>query len=918
MMRYRSPGDGRGPSPLRFIGLAAMALLAVGSASAGAAAPDDAFVGDYCAGCHNEASRKGQLDLTGLEFDASDPANRAVWIKVHDRVKAGEMPPRGKDRPDDDRRRAFVEGLARSIVSAERAERAGEGRSIRRRLNRHEYENALRDALGVPWAEVAGRLPEDGEAYHFNKSGEALDVSYVQIARFMDSADHAMRLAMATRLDRPAKTTRKLYARDERSLRGWLPRENGTLPDRLSFPVLDSHAQPDVRAGRAPATDPETREREAVGKVSSIFSDAGGYSWGGWRAPVAARYKLRIAGYTIWVAGGGVARWFYEGQGAAKAPVFHTLLWHRPNLDEVYPGRRDEPIAVYAQGGGQTRPIGAVDFTPRPSVSEIEVFLLANEVVRTDGSRLFRARVNGTDEQYVNPLATEDGMPGYAVQWVEVEGPFFDEPAGGAAYERLFDRLPMAPSDRARTGVPLEIGPGPSAGPAAGGVGPRGPGRVAPREALHEVRSDAPREDAERLLRAFLNRTYRRPVAEADVQRFLGLFDDQFRKGFGFSRSMLSAYTAVLASPGFVFVEEKPGRLDDHALATRLSLFLWNSVPDEALRSLADRGELSKPDVLRAQAERMMDDPKSRRFVEAFTDYWLDLRKIDDTSPSTTLYNDYELDDPLKLAATEETRLFFAELVRSDLPSRNVIDSDFTFLNGRLAEHYGIGGVTGSGFRKVTLPAGSTRGGVMTQASVLKVTANGTTTSPVLRGHWITERILGLETPPPPPSVKAVEPDIRGAVTIRQQLEKHRADASCASCHSKMDPPGFALESFDVMGGHRERYRAVSEKVPPVKGFGLNGQAFAFHHALPVDSAGALPDGRAFKDVRELKGLLSRDERQIARNLARQLTVFATGAPARFSDREEVEKVLDAAKDGRYGVRSLVHAIVQSDLFRNK
>jgi Protein of unknown function (DUF1587) len=367
-------------------------------------------------------SRKGQLDLTGLKFDVSDLANRAVWIKVHDRVKAGEMPPRGKAPPDADRQKTFFEGLARSIVSAERAELAGEGRAIRRRLNRYEYENALRDLLGVPWAQVASRLPEDGEAFHFSKSGEALDVSYVQIARFMDSADYAMRMAMATHLERPAKSTRKLYARDERSLRNWWPRENGTLPDRLSFPVLDSHAQPDVRAGRAPATGPETREREAVGRVSSIFSDAGGYSWGGWRAPVAARYKLRIAGYTIWVAGGGVARWFYEGQGAQKAPVFHTLLWHRPNLDEVYPGRRNEPIGVYAQAGGQTRPIGSVDFKPQPTVSEIEVFLLANEVVRTDGSRLFRARVNGTDEQYVNPLATEAGMPGYAVQWIEIEG----------------------------------------------------------------------------------------------------------------------------------------------------------------------------------------------------------------------------------------------------------------------------------------------------------------------------------------------------------------------------------------------------------------------------------------------------------------------------------------------------------------
>jgi hypothetical protein len=398
----------------------------------------------------------------------------------------------------------------------------------------------------------------------------------------------------------------------------------------------------------------------------------------------------------------------------------------------------------------------------------------------------------------------------------------------------------------------------------------------------------------------------------------LSLFDEQFKLGSGFTRSLLSAYTAVLSSPGFVFVEKTPGRLDDRALATRLALFLWNSTPDDTLRAVAERGELSQPDVLRAQTERMIADPKARRFVEAFTDYWLDLRKIDETSPSTTLYNDYELDDPLKLAAVEETRLFLAELLRADLPARNIIDSDFTFLNERLADHYGVPGVAGVNFRKVKLPKESLRGGLMTQASVLKVTANGTTTSPVLRGHWITERILGLETPPPPPTVEAVEPDIRGAVTIRQQLEKHRANASCASCHSKMDPPGFALESFDVMGGFRESYRAVSDKAVPVKGFGMNGQAFAFHYALPVDSAGELPGGQRFRDVRDLKRLLVQDEVPIARNLARQLTVFATGAPVRFSDRAEIEKILDTAKPSQYGVKSIVHAIVQSELFRNK
>jgi hypothetical protein len=303
--------------------------------------------------------------------------------------------------------------------------------------------------------------------------------------------------------------------------------------------------------------------------------------------------------------------------------------------------------------------------------------------------------------------------------------------------------------------------------------------------------------------------------------------------------------------------------------------------------------------------------------VEAFLDYWVDLRKMEDTTPSTTLYNDYYLDDSLTEATVLETQLYFEDMVRRNLPARHVVDSDFTFLNERLARHYDIQGVTGSKMRRVALSPESPRGGFLTQASVLKVTANGTTTSPVLRGVWIVERILGIRIPPPPP-VPAVEPDIRGAVTIRQQLAKHSEDASCAACHSKMDPPGFALESFDVFGGWRDHYRAVAEDKPAVEGRGKNGQPFEFHYGLPVDAAGSLPDGRPFQDIREFKKLLLGDDVPIARNLASQLIVYATGAPVRFSDRPAVEQILERTRGDAYGTRSLIHAIVQSDLFKNK
>ena len=883
-----------------------------------AAAPfasGDAFIQDNCATCHSSAAPAARLDLTKLSYEPTNLDNFATWVKVYDRVSAGEMPPAGMPRPSAESLSQFVNGLGTALTAYETNVAAERGRAGLRRLNAYEYENALRDLLYVPWVEIKSKLPQDGESWRYNKIGAALDVSHVQLSRYMSTAEYAMREALAAKLVQPPASTTRLYARQEPLMRNFRPREGNTRTDRLSFPVLDSHAQPDVRAGRSPLSSDQDKEREAIGRVSSVFSDAGGFSWS-YRVPAPGRYRIRVKGYTIWVSGGGVDHWNYIGFGAEKTPYLYQSTYHRPNSDEVWPGRGNEPIGVYAQSSGQSRPLAAFDFTPEPSVQEVEAFLSPNESIQTDPMRLFRTRVNGSEEAYVNPLAQQDGMPGVAFQWFEVEGPLPDTNAT-SGYRVMFGDLPVRRLEKAETGgVTVSIVASPSSGaPAGGGRG----GRFSrTQDVAVEVVSEHPHEDAERLIRAFLAQAYRRPVEEAHAKRFLELFNQQLELAHGFTQSLLSTYTAILCSPGYLFVEEAPGRLDDYALATRLSLFLWNSPPDAELRALAAQHRLSTPDVLRAQTDRLLNDARSRRFIDAFTDYWLDLRKIDDSSPSTTLYNDYELDDPLKLAAVEETRLFVQELFSRNLPARTIVDSDFTFLNERLAQHYGIPGVTGVAMRKVTLPKDSVRGGLMTQASVLKITANGTTTSPVVRGVWIMERILGYHTAPPS-GVPALEPDIRGAVTIRQQLDKHRADPTCASCHRKIDPPGFALESFDVMGGWRDRYRAFAEGATPEPGIGLSGQPFAFHYGLPVDSAGTLTDGRSFKDIREFKRLLlDHEELTVARNVVGQLATFATGAPIGFSDRKKVEEILNQTRASGYGIRDIVHGIVESDLFRNK
>jgi hypothetical protein len=266
-----------------------------------------------------------------------------------------------------------------------------------------------------------------------------------------------------------------------------------------------------------------------------------------------------------------------------------------------------------------------------------------------------------------------------------------------------------------------------------------------------------------------------------------------------------------------------------------------------------------------------------------------------------------------------EPRAFFRELLASNLGASNVVHSDFAMLNQRLAEHYRIDGVTGSAVRKVALPPDSGRGGVLTQAGVLKVTANGTTTSPVKRGAWVLAKILGKPPEPPPPNVPSIEPDVRGAVTVRELLAKHRSNPACFSCHNKIDPPGFALESYDAIGGRQTRYRSLSEDGDVVdKSETFSGRNVPYKWGPKVDPSGVTADGRRFDDLDGFKRLLLAEPRGIARNLTGQFVTYATGTPVGFADRAAVERVLDATADGRHGVRSLIHALVQSPLFRNK
>lgn len=611
------------------------------------------------------------------------------------------------------------------------------------------------------------------------------------------------------------------------------------------------------------------------------------------KAPVSTtrRYSLKD-GHPVRGTTENVYRFLDDGE----VVCFCSSEWHTVGATQFYPQEsgvyrfRISASSVQSHGSpitfrttvsgtrltGRTGLVGYFDApADKPQVFEIVRFMEPRTTIMVLPYGLAGASA-------VHKTGAENWMgPGLAIQFIDVEGPL-NEAWPPESHRRIFGELPQKPfpiynfSDRV------------------------------------EVVSDQPLADAERILNAFARRAFRRSVTAADIEPFFAVVQSRMAGGATFEQSVRAALKGMLISPEFLFLKELPGKLDDFALASRLSYFLWSTMPDEELMSLAEKQELHQPDVLRQQVERMLGHPQAAGLTESFVGQWLNLREIDATEPSHIVYP--EFDHLLKVSMLRETELFFEELIRNDRSLTNFVSSDFTMLNGRLAKHYGIPGVVGWEFKKTPLPADSHRGGVITMASVMKVTANGTTTSPVVRGAWVLDRILGTPPSPPPDGVTAIDPDIRGTTTIRDQLAKHRADAACASCHARIDPPGFALESFDCIGGWREFYRATGNGKEVV----IEGKRMPYLQGKKVDPSNVTEDGQAFQNIDDFRQLLLRDKDQLARSLTRKMVTYATGAaPTRF-DRESIDQIVSRIREKDYGLRSLIHEVVQSDLFQNK
>lgn len=419
-----------------------------------------------------------------------------------------------------------------------------------------------------------------------------------------------------------------------------------------------------------------------------------------------------------------------------------------------------------------------------------------------------------------------------------------------------------------------------------------------------KLRSDTPRKDLSAQIRRFARMAFRSPVTNAILKPYLDAIKQSVGRDDDPVQSLRRVYRAILCSPRFVYFQESAGKLDLHAIANRLSYMLTGSAPDKRLRWAADQGKLSQPDVLQAQVARLLKGENLNHFVHDFTDQWLDLADIDFTQPDRRMHKDFDL--VVKDAMLQETRRYLATLIAENRPASWLVDSDFTWLNNRLATYYGItdGNIATNQWKRVDVTDHPYRGGLMTHGSILKVTANGSNTSPVVRGVWVCDRLLGVPIPDPPENVPAIEPDVRGTTTVREMLEKHRSQVECAACHARIDPPGFALEHFDAAGRWRDQY--------------LTRVKTSYKPGPKIDSAYVMRDGRAFNSFVEFRKLAAENADAIARNFAAKLLVYATGKEITFADRKVLDQIVEQTKPKQHRLRHLIEAVVTSETFLTK
>jgi len=783
------------------------------------------FVMENCASCHGARRQKGGLNLQAYDSLEALTNDADRWEMVIQKLRDGEMPPEDEEPRPTPKEVAELTGFVeREIARADAARPLDPGRVTARRLNRTEYNNTIRDLLGVD-LRPADEFPNDDSGYGFDNIGDVLSTSPLLLEKQLAAAERIARTAIFG--------------------------PGAVKPSLVKLPMLNA------RVVESPAF-PDSYDLSGLTLPNAAHAS--------YRVPIAAEYVVRL---------------ITSGRRPQGSMPMRFALW----LDGERAGEQelDPSLGAGFEPGEQELSGRRVEFRVRLTAGDH--WIAGSPLRMFEGlPPKFGGPVPSTLPEPPPPAFKP--RPGMTPEQIEFAKKRFEA--------RMAEKMPV---NTPRVGGIEIIGPyGAEAAPTAES-----------RARLFVCGATTARTAACRtqILTTLARRAYRRPVTRQEVAQLDALAARVQQDSGSFEEGLASAVQAVLVSPDFLFRIERgeprlagsrgaPAgiRLTQHELATRLSYFLWASMPDDALRAAADKGVLRQPAVVAAQVKRMLADPRAGTLGEHFAGQWLQVRALESASPDREKFPAF--DHYLRMSMRRETELFVASIVREDRSILDFLDGHYTFLNERLAKHYGIDGVSGPEFRRVALPMDGVRAGVITQGSVLTVSSYATRTSPVLRGRWILDNILAAPPPEPPPDVPNLDDKGVGTATsVRQQLERHRADPTCASCHKKMDPLGFGLENFDAIGAWRTADGAV-----------------------PIDASGTLPNGKTFNGPIELRAILLTQRDAFTRAIAGKLMTYALGRGLERSDRRPIAQLAKnvAAKDYRFS--SLVLEIVNSPAFQ--
>ena len=858
--------------------------LVPGTAEAAATDPElsklKPFLEKHCYSCHGPEKQKHDLRFDTLDHDLTKVETLRVWQDALDQVNLGEMPPPKKPQPSSAERTAFTDVLTARLDAAYAQKKSTGGSTVLRRLNRAELRNTLRDLLYLEGPDyrsptvgpeivdaqgsgavtnvatgVEREFPDDERLHGFDNIGQKLVMSDFLLKLVIGAAEDALGRA-TTSGEKPKTEARRFTWPIRKEPKGLLATTAHKMNPGYDG-IFEIYLEPDAGIGGEGRVTPSAISASGVG--------------------VSARYRITI-----------------EASAHNQQHPFGDLV----NIPKDEPMLLGLHITDVRKGSGFSA--GSPTDMPVvqwPMTADGKTRTYVHEVWLNSTWSAWVAWENGPQPRVFRP-----------VEMVEIALPaaFRPRPPDNAPEKEKHDY--HADMVKALFGADGYMGPhlrihNMTFEPLIDQWPPRS------HTALYGTTGTESTAD---LLLNFAQRAYRGPVLPADVDHYVKLVEAQLAKGITRAEALRIGYTAILAAPRFYYLHETEGPLDGYQLASRLSYFLWSSMPDEELFALAANGKIKEPDVLRAQVERMLNHENAAAFTRRFVTNWLRLDKLGAMPPDRSGPYRYYFDRHLGPLLAEETDLYFANLLKNNGPIRELIDSDYTFMNERTAQHcynrhddfnpprsnddYYPTYVRGGFMRKVRLKD-SRRGGILTHPSVLTATANGVDTSPVIRGVWILESILGTPPSPPPPDVPTLSPDLRAAKTIREQLEAHRKNESCNSCHQKIDPMGFAFENFNPIGRWRDSYPGSDKKIDP---------------------SAELPNGEPLADIVALRKYLLTRENQVTRNLCEKLISYATGRMIEPTDRGEVDRMVRQLREKNGGLRDLVHLVVQSKIFATK